>query len=155
MCAHIKSSLMDFNKIKFSKRASLFDGKLCLTKKWNSQSVLSRFFYFKNKHTWETKKKLIYIFIFFSLLHWVYLIIGPKSLYEFAIVTEMLWLQNKQKKLTIVNSLFKAVITYSHKIPDQLRVSWSRPYLGWWLCLALCSHICLGTQWRLIRIQLI
>lgn len=101
------------------------------------------------------KLKKNYIFIFFSLFHWVYLIIGPKSLYEFAIVTEMLWLQNKLKKLTIVNSLFKAVITYSHKIPDQLRVSWSRPYLGWWLCLALCSHICLGTQWRLIRIQLI
>lgn len=34
MCAHIKSCLMKFfNKIKFIKRANLFDGKLCLTKK--------------------------------------------------------------------------------------------------------------------------
>lgn len=42
--------LMEFFKIKFSKRASLYDGKPCLTRKMNIQSVLSLFFHFKNKH---------------------------------------------------------------------------------------------------------
>lgn len=144
------------NKIKLAKGQIYLTANYIWVKKRNIQSVLSLFFYFKNKYMWESKKKkVIYIFIFFSLSHRVYMIIGTKSLYDFAIVTEMLWLQNKQKKLTIPKSLFKAVIVHSHKFPGQLKVSWSRLCLDWWLCWALCSHTCLGAQWRLVRIQLI
>lgn len=68
MCAHIKSCLRKFfNKIKFSKRANLFDGKLCLSKKNKIFNLFCPYFSTSKISICEKVKKKgnLYIYLFF------------------------------------------------------------------------------------------